>query len=107
MFSRLLTSAATPPAVSPDLHRFPTCQNPTRFLHVVSHPTCDPPNMTVGLSSLDRPTKGNSTPQKPLLTRVLSIPTGGMRERPRCSLGRLEEVACAGGPGRPGANQND
>src|SRR6185312_2952132 len=89
MFSLLLTSAATPPAVFLDLRlsappasTLPTSGNTTRFPYVLSHPTRDLPNMTRGLSSLDKPSERNCTPSYPLLTRGLSIPLGSILHGP-------------------------
>src|SRR5262245_22450843 len=64
MFSLLLISAWTVPAVS---------LPPTR-----SSPHREVPDMTVGLSSLDRPFESHSTPRNPLLTTLLSIPSGSI-----------------------------
>jgi len=61
MFSRLLTSLAIPPAViRASDYPSPSCtpQNTKRFQ--LSRPARDPPDMAVGLSTLDKPLGLNS-----------------------------------------------
>lgn len=81
MFSRLLTSAATPPAVLLDLRSaaIPYVRERGAVPARPSLDAADLPDMTVGLSRLDRPHLLEFYPQYPLLTRVLSIPLGSIR----------------------------
>jgi len=83
MFSRPLTSAAIPPAV---------IRPPGSYQHVRLRRRCGSrpcylvrrrnlPNMTTGLSSLDRPSRSEFYASNPLLTRGLSIPRGSIGAR--------------------------
>ena len=74
MLSLLLTSAVMPPAVFLDLRsavvpyvreHASVPSQPAYLSDVRARPTCDVPDMTEGLSSLDRPSELHSTPEYP------------------------------------------